>query len=63
MSLSIISNTEENKNFLIYTFQKLQDKLALLSIYETCSYWCLNPSTLVFVRPKLDTSNISSDVF
>ena len=34
MSLSLITNAEENKKFLIYTFQDLQDKLPLLSIYK-----------------------------
>ena len=63
MSLSLISNAEENKKFLIYTFQDLQDKLPLLSIYETWSYWYPNPSTLVFMRPKLDASNIPIEVY
>ena len=63
MSLSLISNTEENEKFLINTFQDLQDKLSLLSIYETWSYWYPNPSRIVFMRPNLDTNNTSIDVY
>ena len=46
MSLSLISNNEENEKFLINTFQDLQDKLPFLSIYETWSYWYPNPSRI-----------------
>ena len=63
VSLILEAEVEENEKFRIQNLHDLQAKLHFISIANIWSTWYLNEYTLIFLRPRIDSSKIQVNTY
>ena len=63
VSLSLEAEVEENEKFRIQNLHDLQAKLHLISIANIWSTWYPDEYTLIFLRPRFDSSKIQVNTY
>ena len=63
VSLSLEAEVEENEKFRIQNLHDLQAKLHFISIANIWSTWCPDEYTLIFLRPRIDSSKIQVNTY